>query len=96
MLFTKVLNKNMGKVSIANELRDKLRENFQKNRGAHAAFCREHNVSSTWLTWVLQGKHNAPELLLTAADWLPEYLQRKQLEAAHLEDALASRMAKLP
>jgi hypothetical protein len=93
MLFTKGLKKNMGKVSINNELRENLREKFRQHRGAHAAFCRERNISGTWLTWVLQGRYEAPELLLAAAEWLPEYIQRKHDDASRLEEAIAEQLA---
>jgi hypothetical protein len=68
----------MGKVTDTIELREEIREKFRNHRGAMAAFCRDQGISNTWLTWVLSGKYESPELLVKAAEWLVKYTQEKR------------------
>lgn len=83
----------MGKVTDTIELREEIREKFRRHRGAMAAFCRDQGISNTWLTWVLSGRYQSPELLLTAAEWLVKYAEEKRSREQRLANMAAERLA---
>lgn len=83
----------MGKVTDTNELREEIREKFRRHRGSAAAFCRAQGISNTWLTWVLSGKYQSPELLLSAAEWLLKYSEEKRTREHQLAKLAAERLA---
>lgn len=85
----------MRKNTDVTETRKELYENFQKTRGATAAFCREKNITGEWMRLVFKGEYDDLDLLIDAADFLKKFRQGKESERNRKSEILSSKVSEL-
>lgn len=85
----------MRKNTDVTQTRKELYENFQKTRGAIAAFCRKKNITGEWMRLVFKGEYDDLDLLIDAADFLKQFRADMEAERTRKSEILSGKVAEL-